>query len=94
MHRKMSMGKFISLEGGEGSGKGEQIKRLHAYLSGKGFDVVQTREPGGVGISEQIRKVLLNPENKEMTPITEILLYEAARAQFTPQLVLPSLEAG
>lgn len=90
----MYKGKLISLEGGDGSGKGSQIRLLNDYLTLKGFDVLCSREPGGVSIPEQIRKIILSPENKEMKPLTELLLYESARAQIVEELILPNLKAG
>ncbi|HEX9090935.1 MAG TPA: dTMP kinase, partial [Anaerolineales bacterium] len=70
---------FITLEGPEGSGKTSQLPKLAEYLNKRGFDVLTTREPGGTIISEQIRTVLHNLENKEMNPRTEILLFQASR---------------
>lgn len=84
----------ISFEGGEGAGKSVQIKRLRDRLEEAGRDVVITREPGGTVISEQIRKVLLNPKNVGMSYTAEVLLFQAARAQNFRELVIPSLKAG
>jgi dTMP kinase len=85
---------FITLEGPEGSGKTLQLPKLADYLRQSGFDVVTTREPGGTSISEQIRTVLHNLENKEMNPRTEILLFQASRAQLVEQVIRPHLEKG
>ena len=85
---------FITLEGPEGSGKTMQLPRLSDYLRQSGFDVLTTREPGGTAISEQIRTVLHNLENKEMNPRTEILLFQASRAQLVEQVVRPHLDKG
>jgi dTMP kinase len=85
---------FITLEGPEGSGKTMQLPRLGDYLRQSGFDVLTTREPGGTSISEQIRTVLHNLENKEMNPRTEILLFQASRAQLVEQVVRPHLDKG
>jgi dTMP kinase len=85
---------FITLEGPEGSGKTFQLPRLAEYLRQQGFDVLTTREPGGTSISEQIRTVLHNLENKEMNPRTEILLFQASRAQLVEQVIRPHLEKG
>jgi len=85
---------FITLEGPEGSGKTMQLPRLADYLRQSGFDVLTTREPGGTAISEQIRTVLHNLENKEMNPRTEILLFQASRAQLVEQVVRPHLDKG
>jgi dTMP kinase len=85
---------FISLEGPEGSGKTSQLPILAEYLRQHGFDVLTTREPGGTSISEQIRTVLHNLENKEMNPRTEILLFQASRAQLVEQVIKPHLIKG
>jgi len=85
---------FITLEGPEGSGKTSQLPKLAEYLRQHGFDVLTTREPGGTSISEQIRTVLHNLENKEMNPRTEILLFQASRAQLVEQVIRPHLENG
>ena len=85
---------FITLEGPEGSGKTLQLPKLADYLRQSGFDVLATREPGGTSISEQIRTILHNLENKEMNPRTEILLFQASRAQLVEQVVRPHLAKG
>jgi dTMP kinase len=85
---------FITLEGPEGSGKTSQLPLLADYLRQNGYDVLTTREPGGTPISEQIRTVLHNLENKEMNPRTEILLFQASRAQLVEQVVRPHLNKG
>lgn len=85
---------FITLEGPEGSGKTTQLPKLADYLRQSGFDVLATREPGGTSISEQIRTILHNLENKEMNPRTEILLFQASRAQLVEQVVRPHLAKG
>ncbi len=85
---------FITLEGPEGSGKTTQLPNLAEYLRQHGFNVLTTREPGGTSISEQIRTILHNLENKEMNPRTEILLYQASRAQLVEQVIRPQLKKG
>jgi dTMP kinase len=85
---------FITLEGPEGSGKTSQLPILAEYLRQHGFNVMTTREPGGTSISEQIRTVLHNLENKEMNPRTEILLFQASRAQLVEQVIKPHLSKG
>ncbi len=85
---------FITLEGPEGSGKTSQLPKLAEYLRQHSFDVLTTREPGGTSISEQIRTVLHNLENKEMNPRTEILLFQASRAQLVEQVIRPHLAKG
>lgn len=87
-------GLFITFEGPDGSGKSTQITRLKEYLSSKGYDVLLVREPGGTRISEQIRSVILDTENKGMNPICEAMLYAASRAQLTHQVIIPALEDG
>jgi dTMP kinase len=85
---------FITLEGPEGSGKTSQLPILAEYLRQHGFNVLTTREPGGTSISEQIRTVLHTLENKEMNPRTEILLFQASRAQLVEQVIKPHLNEG
>ncbi|OGO66005.1 MAG: dTMP kinase [Chloroflexi bacterium RBG_19FT_COMBO_50_10] len=85
---------FITLEGPEGSGKTLQLPKLADFLRQNGFDVLTTREPGGTSISEQIRTVLHNLENKEMNPRAEILLFQASRAQLVEQVIRPHLKTG
>jgi dTMP kinase len=85
---------FITLEGPEGSGKTSQIPPLVAFLQGLGYPVLATREPGGTPISDQVRQVLMNMDNKAMHPRTEILLFCASRAQHVEQFIRPNLNAG
>ncbi len=87
-------GYFLSVEGGDGSGKSTQIKKIIAYLQEKGLEVVFTREPGGTDIGEKIRELILNPSHQEMTAKTEMLLYAASRAQHVEEKILPALAAG
>ena len=88
------MSLFITFEGIEGSGKTTQIQRLKKYLTQKGIPCKVTREPGGTPIGEKIRKILLNPDHREMVPATELLLYEAARTQHVKEVIKPLLEKG
>lgn len=81
---------FISFEGIEGSGKSTQARLLAGYLRGKGYDVLETAEPGGTGIGNKIRALLLAPDN-HMDPLTELLLYYAARAQHVREVIYPAL---
>ena len=90
----LKRGMFISLEGVEGCGKSTQARLLVEYITGLGYQVVPTREPGGTSISERIREMLLEPQNTDMTDITELLLYLASRAQHVSQLILPALAEG
>jgi dTMP kinase len=85
---------FITFEGPEGSGKSSQIALLAAFLQQRGFTVITTREPGGTPIGDEIRACLHNVANTTMTPIAEMLLYSAARAQLVGELIRPSLAAG
>ncbi len=87
-------GYLITLEGGEGGGKTTQIVRLRDSLTKAGKDVVVLREPGGTVISEQIREVVLSAKNVGIAFTTEVLLFQAARAQIYREIVLPSMEAG
>ncbi len=88
------MGMLISFEGTDGCGKSTQIKMLAEYLEAKGHDVIVSREPGGCRIGEKIREILLDAENAELSPMCELFLYEAARAQHMAEVVFPALEAG
>jgi dTMP kinase len=83
---------FITFEGVEGSGKTTQIRRLKTYLKRKGIPCMVTREPGGTSISDQVRKILLNPDHKDLDPLAELFLYEAARAQHIKEFIKPLLE--
>lgn len=87
-------GLLITLEGGEGVGKTTQVVRLKEHLIQAGRDVVVLREPGGTTISEQIREIVLSNKNVGMAYTTEVLLFQAARAQIYREIVLPSLELG
>ncbi len=87
-------GLFITFEGPDGSGKTTQAKLLQEYLEKKGFSVLLTREPGGNSISEKIRDIIIDTENKKMSKRTEALLYAAARAQIVNQVIVPALKAG
>jgi len=85
---------FITLEGPEGSGKTSHIKPLAEWLANLGKIVYTTREPGGTSIGEQIRQVIHDLKNTEMSPRAEALLYQAARAQIVEQVLRPRLAAG
>ncbi len=92
--KQQNQGFLITLEGGEGGGKTTQLVRLRDRLTKAGQDVVVLREPGGTVISEQIRDVVLSAKNVGIAFTTEVLLFQAARAQIYREIVLPSLEAG
>jgi dTMP kinase len=85
---------FITFEGVEGSGKTTQIQRLKKYLRKKSIPCKVTREPGGCPISEKIRKILLDPDHREMVPLSELFLYEAARVQHVKEVIIPFLQKG
>lgn len=85
---------FITLEGPEGSGKSSQLPALAEFLRDAGYEVVETREPGGTIVGDQIREVLMNLENVTIVPRTEILLFLAARAQHVEGLIKPALKDG
>ena len=87
-------GLFIVMEGPDGSGKTTQINLLEQYLKEAGYKCLITREPGGTVIGEEVRELILNPEYKEMSPVTEMLLYAASRAQLVHEVIGPALEAG
>lgn len=87
-------GVFISIEGPEGAGKTTIIQMIAAHLKQQGKEIVQTREPGGIDIAEQIRSVILAKENTAMDPRTEALLYAAARRQHLIERVKPALDQG
>ena len=87
-------GLFISFEGIEGTGKTIQSKLLFEYLIEKGFQAVLTEEPGGTRIGRTIRDILLSIDNTEITPVTELLLYNASRMQHVQQIILPALKKG
>ncbi len=84
---------FITFEGIEGSGKTTQIKLLVSALQAKGYDCVLTREPGATKIGEKIRAILLDSNHTAILPITELLLYEADRAQHVREVIEPALAA-
>lgn len=90
----MSKGFFISLEGGEGAGKSTQHKHIVDWLSNQGKTVLETREPGGTKVSEQIRQVLLDTRNAGLDAMAELLLMFAARSQLTREVILPALTEG
>jgi dTMP kinase len=90
----MGQGYFITLEGPDGGGKSTQAKLLLEYLRQRGHEVILTREPGGTPVAEEIRRVILTPTEENLAPLTEILLYAAARAQHVQGLIEPALAGG
>lgn len=87
-------GIFITFEGPDGSGKSTQLKLAADYLRTKGYRVTTTRDPGGTMIGDQIRQILLRPENSELVSQTEVLLYAASRAQLVHEVIIPALNMG
>lgn len=90
----MNRGLFITFEGIEGCGKSTQTRALAEYFEKNNLPFIVTREPGGTFISEKIRKILLDNENHEMNPETELLLYMASRSQHTGTKIIPALDQG
>lgn len=87
-------GIFIALEGPDGSGKSTIMKKIITYLKDEDIDFVATREPGGTKIGEDIRKIILDEDNKSMAAETEALLYAASRGQHVHEKILPALKMG
>ncbi len=87
-------GLFITLEGGEGSGKSTQIKRLKERLEARGLDVITTREPGGTPEAEKIRELIVRNDGGRWTPMAEVLLFFTARTMHLENLIKPALAAG
>ena len=85
--------KFITFEGSEGCGKSTQSEMLFSYLKSKGVKAVYLREPGGVKLSEDIRRILLDPESR-ISAEAETLLYMASRAQLVEEVIKPALKSG
>ena len=87
-------GKFITIEGLDGCGKSTQLAKLADFLRAQGMDVVITREPGGTPIGDRIRALLLDSATSGLSPMTEMALMFAARAQHLEELILPALAQG
>lgn len=87
-------GMLVTLEGIDGCGKTTQSRKLRKYLMQRNYDILLIREPGGEKIAERIREVLLDRRNSEMSPLTELLLYSASRAQLVDRVILPALRKG
>ncbi len=85
---------FVTFEGPEGSGKTTHARLLSEYLREEEYPVVLTREPGGTRISDKLRQILLDPDNTDILPRTEILLFSASRAQLSEAFIRPHLEQG
>ena len=87
-------GRFISIEGPDGSGKTLQAEWLAAALEDRGFDVLLTREPGGTHLGDQLYELLMANGGEPIDPVADALLFNAARAQHVAQVIVPALEAG
>ncbi|MDD2214321.1 MAG: dTMP kinase [Oscillospiraceae bacterium] len=86
--------RFLSFEGVDGSGKSTAVNRLARFLEQQGLTVVRLREPGGTVIGEQIRDLLLDTNSRGMTPVCELYLYAASRAQLVQEVIRPALQQG
>lgn len=91
---RVNRGMFIVLEGTDGCGKSTQIRKLKSYLMEQGIYIKLVREPGGTDIGEEVRRILLDKNNKEMTPTAEMYLYAASRAQLVGQVIEPAIKRG
>lgn len=87
-------GILITFEGLDGTGKSTQIGLLARSLRDRGYDVLETREPGGTELGETVRSALLDADNRGMSPRAEALLYAAVRAQLVDEIIRPALEQG
>ena len=90
----MSKGLFITFEGIDGCGKSTQLELLKEDFRKEGLDFIEVREPGGTAVGEKIRNILLDRQNDSMTRMAELLLFEAARAQITEEVIIPALMSG
>lgn len=90
----MSRGLFITFEGTDGTGKSTQIEFAREYFESRGFNVLMSREPGGTSISEKLRAILLDKANGEMSPVTEMMIYAASRAQLVSEVIIPAVNDG
>ncbi|MGA0314951.1 MAG: dTMP kinase, partial [Alphaproteobacteria bacterium] len=87
-------GLFLVFEGVDGSGTTTQVELLCDFLEGRGHKVIRTREPGGTRLSERIRHLVLDPNWKEISFLTDLFLYAASRAQHVEELIKPAIEKG
>ena len=90
----MTTGKFITLEGVEGVGKSTNLALISELVKSGGYDVLVTREPGGTTLGERVREILLDKDEHGMTPMAELLLMFAARAQHVEEVIKPALARG
>jgi len=87
-------GKFITFEGGDGVGKTTQMEKLAAHLRKRGIDLITTREPGGTALGDKLRAVLLNSRTTGLSPLAELGMMFADRAQHIDEMILPALARG
>ena len=90
----LKKGMFITFEGPEGCGKSTHSKLISSYLKNSGYNVLHTREPGGTKLGDRIRDVLLNAKNLKISPLTEVLLFEASRFELIEEVIKPALRKG
>ncbi len=90
----MTIGRFITLEGGDGVGKSTNLAYIQAFFAERGIELVLTREPGGTPLAERIRGLLLHQTGESLSPAAELLLIFAARAQHIRQVISPALQRG
>ena len=90
----MTTAKFITLEGVEGVGKSTNLELISGFVKSGGYDVLVTREPGGTTLGERVREILLDKDEHGMTPMAELLLMFAARAQHVEEVIKPALARG
>ena len=90
----MNRGRFITIEGVEGTGKSTNLALMETLIKERGYEVLVTREPGGTSIGERVRAILLDMAEQEMTAMTELLLIFAARRQHVEEVIEPALASG
>ena len=91
---KPGRGRFLSIEGVDGAGKSTQLPRIESWLRGRGTRTLATREPGGTPLGESLRTVLLDPQFTGMSPVAELLVMFAARAEHLAKVIVPAIEDG
>ena len=90
----LKKGMFITFEGPEGCGKSTHSKLIAGYLKDSGYKILHTREPGGTKLGDRIRDVLLNAKNLKISPLAEVLLFEASRFELIEEVIKPALKKG